>query len=76
MQIGVVATQQAEAVKPLVSAQRKEDKSQKATKPAYTLDLRHEALSRLDQIRAKIQSGYYNRPEVIDTIADRVINIL
>jgi hypothetical protein len=43
---------------------------------AYTLDVRTEALSRLDQVRARIACGYYDRPEVLDALADRLLKIL
>ena len=79
MQIGQLTSAAAEASGLAKKVEKKppvKEAKSAVSQQAYKLDLRSEAVSRLDQVRARIASGYYNQPEIIAAIADRVINIL
>jgi hypothetical protein len=80
MQIGQATAQVAQAYGLAKKAEKKPAAPSKAptggTQQAYKLDVRTEALSRLDLVRSRTQSGYYNRPEVLDELANRLMSIL
>ena len=43
---------------------------------AYRLDVQTAHLSRLDQVRSKIASGYYNDPQVISALAENLVKFM
>lgn len=78
MQIQSTTAQTAMVSSGATSPGRKPDavvEKQKSSE-AYKLELRSDAVGKLDLIRARIASGYYNRPEVLDALAERLMRIL
>lgn len=71
-----------QAVGEAAKVQKPPEKKEKAQdvasikKDAYILDIKDMAVSKLESIKAKIRSGYYDRPEIVDAIVSRVMKIL
>ena len=84
MSIQAIASQAVEqARKPAsVSAASSKKKSEgvkedsHAGDVAYVLDIKGQAISKIEQVRLRIAAGYYNKPEVIDALAERLMRLL